>query len=123
MKPPRNSRINFLAPIKKPRENSEARRHTLSREERQLLQVSAGHLTFGLAPHSQRLPITVAGPWPIFTAFPLPKPVQLSNASVCRARNSVNLRARVVSESQFQQAQRFFHFGARFSTSARKPSC
>jgi hypothetical protein len=60
-------------------------------------------LTFGLprefayrefewaARNFPRLPITVAGPWPIFAAFRFPVPVQLSFASVCPARSRVNL--------------------------------
>jgi hypothetical protein len=32
----------------------------------------------------------VAGPWPIFTAFQYPVPVQLSKASLSSARHCVN---------------------------------
>src|SRR5580693_9780881 len=68
----------FPRAIKKPREQSEASRHTLSRGECQLRPVRVGSLTFDrFAEHaaknkraSQQQPITVAGPWPIFTAFP-----------------------------------------------------
>ena len=45
-------------------------------------------------PDSRRLsrgaPITVAGPWPIFTAFQMPAPVQLSLVSLCCAFLGVN---------------------------------
>jgi hypothetical protein len=42
---------------------------------------------------SQRRPITVAGPWPIFTAFPFPRPNQFSFA-VYAARRAVSTARR-----------------------------
>ncbi len=55
--------------------------HTLSREECQPAAAWAGVLTYGLEG-----PITVAGPWPIFTAFPLLPSLQVVEASLfCRS--------------------------------------
>jgi hypothetical protein len=39
--------------------------------------------------HPQRRPITVAGPWPIFTAFPFPRPAQIFNRSLSAAASAV----------------------------------
>src|SRR5690242_14626471 len=44
----------------------------------------------GCSNGSRGAPITVAGPWPIFTAFQMPVPVQLSLASLCRTFLGVN---------------------------------
>src|SRR5579862_4478773 len=54
--------INKKAPCEK---NGARKPHTPSREECQPATAMAGVLTYG-----KLLPITVAGPWPIFTAFP-----------------------------------------------------
>src|SRR6266852_9475508 len=43
-----------------------------------------GVLTFGVAP------ITVAGPWPILTAFPASHACEMSKGSVCWRTNAVN---------------------------------
>jgi hypothetical protein len=56
--------------------------HTLSREECQPAAAWVGSLTLGLV-----RPITVAGPWPIFTAFPrFPCLQDVAVSLVCRAR-------------------------------------
>src|ERR1700722_16834288 len=72
----RRASFNASPKIKKPREQSEANGRALSREERQRVAYLEGVLTFGL-PLGARRPITVAGPWPIFTAFPLTRSAQI----------------------------------------------
>src|SRR5258708_6127779 len=47
-----------------------------------------GVLTYGVSP------ITVAGPWPILTAFPASHACSLSGGSLCRGLRAVNLAAR-----------------------------
>jgi hypothetical protein len=56
-----------------------------------------GVLTFGV------LPITVAGPWPILTAFPASQACKLSKASLCCAKRGVNSVGRRIAAEEIQQ--------------------
>lgn len=76
-------------------------------------------------------PITVAGPRPIFTAFPAAHACKLKNECMsslpeCQrtGESSRQNLLRFPFQPRFSEfVQRFFQLGLRFSTSARKPSC
>jgi hypothetical protein len=111
-----------------PREKPGLIAGALSREERAASAASEGSLAYGFFQ-----PITVAGPRPIFTAFPAAHACKLkiecmSRIAVCQRVNKLppkNLSRLCFSNLNSSQAiaQRFFQLGLRFSTSARSPSC
>src|SRR3984893_11644647 len=77
-------------------------------------------------------PITVAGPRPIFTAFPAAHAYKLKIECMSRIAD-VSTRQQITTPGicyafffnfgSAQMCQRFFQVGFRFSTKARKPSC
>ncbi len=73
--PQQPSRVASKTPTQSPQNKNasrqgEAARHTLSRGKCQLRPVRIGVLTFASPTQNPAKPITVAGPWPIQTAFP-----------------------------------------------------
>jgi len=55
--------------------------------------------------HPQRRPITVAGPWPNFTAFPFPRPAQIFIRSLSAAARAVKSSRGALSGHGFNRAE------------------
>ena len=90
---------------KSPTKKSGAGAHTPSHEECQSATAWAGVLTYGCKGR-----FTVAGPWPIFTAFPqVPKPASLSPTSLSRGSTECQPRGGAKSDG------RGGHFGPALS--------